>query len=159
MNPLLTEVSTTNITSPLHSFFRSLNRNCSRVPSHPEALQERHLTLPRRIDDPGGAARTARALLLNRKEDVNACPLHGRPSPLRRARRRRRRLGLGIPPLGPPGGPGGHGQPGNGLRPCPIYGLYRALNATEGEDASFRAIADAAARHGLAALDHLVVVP
>ena len=39
------------------------------------------------------------------------------------------------------------------------YGLYRALNATEGEDASFRAIADAAARHGLAALDHLVVVP
>jgi len=47
------------ITSPLHSFFRTLNRNRSRVPSHPEALQERYLTLPRRIDDPASAASSA----------------------------------------------------------------------------------------------------
>ena len=70
MNPLLTEVSTMTITSPLHSFFRNLNRTRSRVPSHPEALQERHLTLPRRIDDQASAASTARALLCNRREDV-----------------------------------------------------------------------------------------
>lgn len=70
MNPLLTEVSTMTITSPIHSFFRSLNRSRSRVQSYPEALQERHLTLPRRINDPASAASAARALLLNRREDV-----------------------------------------------------------------------------------------
>jgi len=39
------------------------------------------------------------------------------------------------------------------------YGRYLGLHATEAEDASFRAIADAAARPGLAVVDHLVVVP
>ncbi len=39
------------------------------------------------------------------------------------------------------------------------YGRYRALHAKEAETASLRAIGYAAARHGLAVVDHLVVVP
>ena len=57
------------ITSPLHSFFRALTAR-SRAASHPEALQERHLNIPRRIDDPATAARLARELLHSRREDI-----------------------------------------------------------------------------------------
>jgi len=60
-----------------------------------------------------------------------------------------------------------------GLRPTPVllgaqacwatgsvlvrYLRYEALSATEAEQASFRAIAAACRRHGLAVVDHLVV--
>jgi hypothetical protein len=57
------------ITSPIHSFFRALTAR-SRTASHPEALQERHLNIPRRIDDPATAARLARELLHSRREDI-----------------------------------------------------------------------------------------
>lgn len=67
-------------------------------------------------------------------------------------------MGPGIPPLGPPGGPGAVASQATG---CVLvrYGHYRGLHATEAEVASFRAIADAAVRHGLAVMDHLMVVP
>jgi DNA repair protein RadC len=57
------------ITSPIHSFFRALTAR-SRTASHPEALQERHLNIPRRIDEPATAARLARELLHSRREDI-----------------------------------------------------------------------------------------
>jgi len=146
------------ITSPLHSFFRTLNRNRSRVPSHPEALQERYLTLPRRIDDPASAASTARALHCNRREDVTLVLFMDD---------RHRFVGHAVVAVG--------WVQASHLSARPVvlgatasqatgyvlvrYGRYRALHATEAEDASFRAIVDAAARHGLAAVVHLVVVP
>lgn len=157
MNPLLTEVSTMTITSPLHSFFRNLNRNRSRVPSHPEALQERHLTLPRRIDDPGSAASTARALLCNRREDVTLVLYMDD---------RHRFVGHAIVAVGwvqvsrLSARPVVLGATASQATGCVLvrYGRYRALHATEAEAASFHAIAVAAARHGLAVVDHLVVV-
>jgi len=49
---------------------RTIFRPRKESTSHPEALQEGHLTLPRRIDDPASAASIARAVLCNRREDV-----------------------------------------------------------------------------------------
>jgi hypothetical protein len=68
MNPLSLEGTTMVPTSltRIRTFFRPRKESAP----HPEALQERHLTLPRRIDDPASAASTARALLCNRREDV-----------------------------------------------------------------------------------------
>lgn len=68
MNPLSLEGTTMVPTSLTRNrkFFRPRKESAS----HPEALQERHFTLPRRIDDPAGAASTARALVLNHREDV-----------------------------------------------------------------------------------------
>jgi DNA repair protein RadC len=128
------------------------------VPSHPEALQERQLTLPHRIDDPESAASTARALLCNRKEDVTLVLYMDD-----RHRFTRHAVGavgwvqashLSVRPIVL----GGTASQATG---CILvrYGRYWAFHATEAEDASFRAIADAAARHGVAVVDHLVVVP
>jgi hypothetical protein len=69
MNPHFTEISTMTITSPFHSFVRAFTAR-SRVPSHPEVLQEHQLTIPRRIDEPASAASVARELLRNRREDI-----------------------------------------------------------------------------------------
>jgi DNA repair protein RadC len=156
MNPLLTEVSTMTISSPLHSFFRTLTGTRPKVPSHPEALQERHLTLPRRIDDPASAASTARALLLNRREDVTLVLYMDD---------RRRFVGHAVVAIGwvqasrLSARPVVLGAQASRATGCVLvrYGRYRALRATEAEVASFRAIADAAARHGLTLVDHLVV--
>lgn len=142
--------------SPLHSLFRSLNRNRSRVPSHPEALQECQLNLPRRIDDPVSAATAARSLLLNRKEDVTLV-LHMDD--------RHRFVGHAVVAVGwvqasrlsaRPLVLGAHACRATG---CVLvrYGRYRALHATEAEVASFRALAQASARCGLTIVDHIVV--
>jgi hypothetical protein len=58
------------ITSPLHSFIRELFARRRRVTSHPEAIPERQLNIPRRIDDPATAAGVANDLLRRRREDV-----------------------------------------------------------------------------------------
>ncbi len=158
MNPVLTEVPTMTITTPLHSFFRSFARTRFTVPSHPDALQEARLTLPRRIDDPASAASTARALLVNRKEDVTLVLYMDD---------RHHFVGHAIVAVGwvqtsrlsvRPILLGADASRATG---CVLvrYGRYRALHATEAEASSFRAIAQAAARHGLAVVDHLVVVP
>lgn len=57
------------IAFPIHSFFRALTAR-SREASHPEALQERHLNIPGRIDDPTAADRLARELLYSSREDI-----------------------------------------------------------------------------------------
>ena len=58
-------------TTSLHSFFRALTgRSSRRTASHPDAVPEAGLNLPRRIDDPASAARVARDLIRSRREDV-----------------------------------------------------------------------------------------
>jgi DNA repair protein RadC len=150
MNPLSLEGTTMVPTSltRIRTFFRPRKASAT----HPEALQERHLTLPRRIDDPASAASAARALLLNRREDVTLVLYMDD---------RHRFVGHAVVAVGWVQASRLSARPiilGTG---CVLvrYGRYRALHATEAEDASFRAIADAAARHGLAVVDHLVVTP
>jgi DNA repair protein RadC len=41
-----------------------------RINSHPDAVSEASLNLPRRIDDPTSAAQLTRDLLLNHREDI-----------------------------------------------------------------------------------------
>jgi hypothetical protein len=67
MNPLRTDVSTVTITSPLHSFIRELFARRRRVNSHPEAVPERQLNIPRRVDDPAIPTRVAIDLLQRRR--------------------------------------------------------------------------------------------
>ena len=138
----------------IRTFFRTRKESAF----HPEALQERHLTLPRRIDDPASAASTARALLLNRREDVTLVLYMDD---------RHRFVGHAVVAVGwvqvarLSARPVVLGATACQATGCVLvrYGRYRGLHATETEVASFRAIADAAARHGLAVVDHLVVVP
>jgi len=56
--------------SSIHSFFRSLTGRSYRTASHPDAVPEAGLNLPRRIDGPASAARVARGLLRSRREEV-----------------------------------------------------------------------------------------
>ena len=156
MNPLSLEGTTMVPTSLTR--IRTIFRPRKESAAHPEALQERHLTLPRRIDDPASAASTARALLLNRREDVTLVLYMDD---------RHRFVGHAVVAVGWVQASRLSARPVVlGATACQAtgsvlvrYGRYRALHATEAEVASFRAIADAAARHGLAVVDHLVVVP
>jgi DNA repair protein RadC len=156
MNPLSLEGTTMVPTSLTR--IRTIFRPRKESASHPEALQERHLTLPRRIDDPASAASTARALLCNRREDVTLVLYMDD---------RHRFVGHAVVAVGwvqasrLSARPVVLGATASQATGCVLvrYGRYRALHATEAEVASFRAIADAAARHGLAVVDHLVVVP
>jgi DNA repair protein RadC len=156
MNPLFTEVSTMTITSPLHSFFRALTAR-SRAASHPEALQERHLNIPRRIDDPATAARLARELLHSRREDITLALYMDD---------RHRFVGHAIVATGWVQAArlsakqviaGSQASRATG---CVIirYRRYGLISATEVEQRSFRSIAGACWHHGLAVVDHLVVV-
>jgi DNA repair protein RadC len=156
MNPLFTEVSTMTITSPIHSFFRALSAR-SRAARHPEALQERHLNIPRRIDDPATAARFARELLHSRREDITLALYMDD---------RHRFVGHAIVASGwvqasrlsaMPIVAGAQASRATG---CVIirYRRYGRLSATEVEQSSFRSIAGACWHHGLVVVDHLVVV-
>jgi hypothetical protein len=70
MNPPSLEGTTMTPTTSLHSFLRALSGRSCRPASHPDAVPEAGLNLPRRIDDPASAARVARDLLRSRREDV-----------------------------------------------------------------------------------------
>jgi hypothetical protein len=74
VNPPLTEVNTMTVASPLHSFIRELFARRRRVTSHREAVPERQLNIPRRIDDPATTAGVANDLLQHRREDVVLAP-------------------------------------------------------------------------------------
>jgi DNA repair protein RadC len=156
MNPLFTEVSTMTITSPIHNFFRALTAR-SRAASHPEALQERHLNIPRRIDDPATAARLARELLHSRREDITlALYMDDRhrfvghaiiaTGWVQAARLSAKQVIAGAQVSRATG--------------CVIirYRRYGLPSATEAEQRSFRSIAGACWHHGLVVVDHLVVV-
>lgn len=156
MIPLFTEVSTLTITSPIHSFFRALTAR-SRAASHPEALQERHLNTPRRIDDSATAARLARELLHSRREDITLALYMDD---------RHRFVGHAIVATGWVQAArlsakqviaGAQSSRATG---CIIirYRRYGLLRATEMEQRSFRSIAGACWHHGLTVVDHLVVI-
>jgi DNA repair protein RadC len=156
MNPLFTEVSTMTITSPIHSFFRALIAR-SRTASHPEALQERHLNIPRRIDDPATAARLARELLHSRREDITLVLYMDD---------RHRFVGHAVVATGwvqasrLSAHPIVTGAQASRATGCVIirYRRYGLPGATEVEQRSFRSIAGACWHHGLTVVDHLVVV-
>jgi DNA repair protein RadC len=156
MNPLFTEVSTMTITSPIHSFFRALTAR-SRVTSHPEALQERHLNIPRRIDDPATAARLARELLHSRREDLTLALYMDD---------RHRFVGHAIVATGwvqaarLSARPFVAGAQASRATGCVIirYRRYGLPSATKVEQSSFRSITGACWHHGLTVVDHLVVI-
>jgi len=156
MNPLFTEVSTMTITSPIHSFFRALTAR-SRTASHPEALQERRLNIPRRIDNSATAVRLARELLHRRREDF-ALALYMDD--------RRRFVGHAIVATGWDQAArlsakqivaGAEASRATG---CVLirYRRYGLRSATEVKQRSFRSIAGACWHHGLVMVDRLVVV-
>jgi DNA repair protein RadC len=144
-------------TTSLHSFFRALTRRSCRMASHPDAVPEAGLNLPRRIDDPSSAARVARDLLRSRREDVTLVLYMDD---------RHRLVGHAVLAVGWVQATRLSAHPVLlGAQACRATGSvlvrcrrYRALSATEAEHTSFRAIAAACGRHGLAVVDHLVVV-
>jgi len=144
------------ITSPIHSFFRALTAR-SRTACHPEALQERHLNIPRRIDNPATAVRLARELLHSRREDITlALYMDDRhcfvghaivaTGWVQSARLSARSIVAGAQPSRATG--------------CVLirYRRYGLTSATEAEQRSIRSIAGACWHHGLVVVDHLVVV-
>ena len=144
------------ITSPIHIFFRALTAR-SWAASHPEALQERHLNIPRRIDDPATAARLARELLHSRREDITLALYMDD---------RHRFVGHAIVTTGwvqasrLSARPIVAGAQASRATGCVIirYRRYGLPSATESEQRSFRSIAGACWHHGLTMVDHLVVV-
>ena len=144
------------ITSPIHSLYTALTAR-SRAASHPEALQERHLNIPRRIDDPATAARLARELLHSRREDITVALYMDD---------HHRFVGHAIVATGwvqaarlsaKPVIAGAQASRATG---CVVvrYRRYGLPSATEVEQSSFRSIAGACWHHGLTVVDHLVVV-
>jgi len=144
-------------TTSLHSFFRALTGRSCRTSSHPDAVPEAGLNLPRRIDDPASAARVARDLLRSHREDVTLVLYMDD---------RHRFVGHAVVAVGWVQAARLSAHPVLlGAQACRAtgsvlvrYRRYGALSATEAEQASFRAIAAACGRHGLAVVDHLVVV-
>ncbi len=66
MNPHSLEGTTMAPTTSLHSFFRALTGRSRRTASHPDAVPEAALHLPRRIDDPASAACVGSGIKLTR---------------------------------------------------------------------------------------------
>ena len=158
MNPPSLEGTTMAPTTSLHSFFRALTGRSSRwTASHPDAVPEAGLNLPRRIDDPASAARVARDLLRSRREDVTLVLYMDD---------RHRFVGHAVVAVGWVQAARLSAHPLLlGAQACRatgsvlvLYRRYGASSVTEAEQASFRAIAAACGRHGLAVVDHLVVV-
>ena len=143
-------------TTSLHSFFRALTGRSCRMASHPDSVPEASLNLPRRIDDPASAAQAARDLLRSRREDM-VLVLYMDD--------RHRFVGHAIVAVDWVQAARLSAHPVLlGAQACRAtgsvlvrYRRYGALRATEAEQASFRAIAAACGRHGLAVVDHLVV--
>jgi DNA repair protein RadC len=121
---------------------------------HPEV--EAPLALPRRIDGPAAAAQLARDLLRHRREDITLVLFLDD---------RHRFVGHAVVTVGWVQAARLAAHPVLlGAQACRATGSvlvrYRrhgALSATEAEQASFRAIAAACGRQGLAVVDHLVV--
>ena len=125
--------------------------------SHPDAVSEDRLSLPRRIDDPATAARVAREILRNRKEDVTLVLYRDD---------RHRFVGHAIVAVGwvqaarLSAHPVLLGAEASRATGCVLirYRRYGPRSASVSEQASFRVIAAACSQRGLAVVDHLVVV-
>lgn len=144
---------------PINSFFRALTRRSRQAGvQHPDAVSEARLNLPRRIDDPVVAAAIASDLLRHRREDITlALYLDDR----------HRFVGHCIVAVGwvqtarLSARPILFGAQVCRATSCILvrYHRWERLSASEAERSSYRSIAQAAARHGLVILDHLVVTP
>ena len=144
--------------TPLHILIRALTGRSRWTASHPDAVSESGLRLPRRIDDPASASRLARDLLRGRREDLTlALYLDDR----------HRFVGHAIVATGWVQEARLSALPIRfGSQVCRASAVilvrYRprgARSATEAEQRSYRALAAACSRHGLAVVDHLVVGP
>jgi hypothetical protein len=154
MNPLLTEVSTMTITSTLHSLRAHPSTNRHPVPVHPEPLP---LVVPGEINDPATAAGAALALCRSRWDEVTlALYLDNQ----------HRLVGHAVVATGwvqaalLSARPILAGADACQASTCILirYRRYGTRSASEAENRSFRTIAAACSRYGLAVSDHLVVV-
>lgn len=136
----------------IRSFFRPRKGS-----THPDAVPEASLNLPRRIDDRRSAAQLTRDLLRNRREDITlALYLDDR----------HRLVGMAILTVGWVQAARLSARPIlQGAQACKATGFilvrnrrWGDLSATEPEVRSFRAVATACSRYGLVGVDHLVVV-
>jgi len=157
MNPLSLEGTTmvpTSVTR-IRSLFRP--RRVRAGASHPDAVSEASLNLPRRIDDPTSAAQLTRDLLRNHREDITMVLYLDD---------RHRLVGTAILTIGWVQAARLSARPILfGTQACQSstcilvrYRRYGAPSATEGEERSFRTIAAACSRYGVVVADHLVVV-
>ena len=139
-----------------HNLIRTFTRRSRRDVRHPDAAPEVQLNLPRRIDGPAAAAQLACDLLRSRREDVTLVLYMDD---------RHRFVGHAVVAVGWVQAARLSAHPVLlGAQACRATGSvlvrhrrYGPLSATEAEQASFRSIADACSRHGLAVVDHLVV--
>ncbi|MGP0111114.1 MAG: JAB domain-containing protein [Acidimicrobiales bacterium] len=125
--------------------------------SHPEAVPDRQLNIPRRIDDPATAAQVALDLLRSRREDVTlALYLDDR----------HRFVGHAIVATGwvqaarLSARPVLLGAQASRATGCVLvrYRRYGASSASEAEQRSLRALSAVCSRYGLAVVDHLFAV-
>lgn len=138
------------------NLIRTFTRRARRGVRHPDAVPEAGLNLARRIDGPAAASQLARNLLRHHREDITLVLYLDD---------RHRFVGHAVVTVGWVQAARLSGRPVLlGAQVCRASGVilvrYRphgALSATEAEQASFRAIATACGRHGLAVVDHLVV--
>jgi DNA repair protein RadC len=161
MNPLLTEVSTMTITSTPHSFFEKLQSlkgsRPRRSAGHPKASLELQYIVPERITDPATAAGAALALCRNRWEELTVVLY---------VDNQHRLVGHAVVATGwvqaalLTSRPILAGADACQASRCILvrYRTYGATSPSEAEDRSFRTIAAACSRYGLAVSDHLVVV-
>ena len=139
------------------NLIRTFTRRSRRRVRHPDAVPEAQLNLPRRIDGPAAAAQLACDLLRHRREEITlALYLDDR----------HRLVGTAIVAVGWVQAARLSAHPVLlGSQACRAtgsvlvrYRRYGAPSATEAEERSFRTIAAACGRHGLAVVHHLVVV-
>ena len=156
MNPLSLEGTTMVPTTfiRIRSLFRPRRVG---INSHPDAVSEASLNLPRRIDDPTSAAQLTRDLLRNHREEITmALYLDDR----------HRLVGTAILTIGWVQAARLSARPILfGTQACQSstcilvrYRRYGAPSATEGEERSFRTIAAACSRYGVVVADHVIVV-
>jgi DNA repair protein RadC len=161
MNPLLTEVSTMTITSTPHSFFNKLQSlqgsRPRRSEGHPKASSELQYIVPERITDPATATGAALTLCRNRWDELTVVLYMDN---------QHRLVGHAVVATGwvqaalltsrPILSGADACQASRCILVC--HRPYGAPNPSEAEDRSFRTIAAACARHGVAVVNHLVVV-
>jgi len=154
MNPLSLEGTTMVPTSPFR-ILRTLRLRHIRV-THPDAIGDAPLNLPRRVDGPAAAAQLAADLLQHRREDITLALYLDE---------KHRLCGTAILAVGWVQAVRLSARPIlQGSQACRAeaavlvrYGRSRPLRVTDSEERSFGAMAVECARHGLPVVDHVVV--
>jgi DNA repair protein RadC len=160
MNPLLTEVSTMTITST-PSFFRALQSlkgsRPRRSAGHPKASPQLQYTAPSEITDPATAAGAALALCKSRWDEVTlALYLDNQYRLVGHSVVAAGWVEVGLLSARPVLA----GSESCQATKCVLvrYRRYGVPSVSEAEDRSFSTVAAACSGHGLAVVDHLMVV-